>query len=138
CNTGQPRLRNRPGAITVGAGSLGREDSRMTARFWTNVGRMAGLALIAAVLVPAMASAASFQRVGPAPGGDDLAVIKGVPHVAYAASDGVHVAKLTSGNVWVQVGGAIRHASGFAVSSPSLTNDANGVPWLVWLEKDSD
>ena len=109
----------------------------MTARIRTNVGRLAGLALIVAALVPAAASAAGFQRVGPAPGGDDLAVIKGVPHVAWAAGDGVHVAKLMTGNVWVQVGGAIRHASG-AVSSPALTSDANGVPWLVWTERDSN
>jgi hypothetical protein len=109
----------------------------MTARFWTNVGRLIGIGLLLAALVPALASAASFQRVGPAPGGDDLAVINGVPHVAYATGGGVRVSKLTTGNVWVQVGGAIRHTNGAAVSSPSLTSDANGVPWIVWLERDS-
>jgi RTX calcium-binding nonapeptide repeat (4 copies) len=111
----------------------------MTGRFWTNVGRWVGLALLVAALVPAMASAAAFQRVGPAPGGDDLAVIKGVPYVTWAASNGVHVARLAGGNVWVPVGGAIRHASGRAVGGPpSLTSDANGVPWIAWTERDSN
>ncbi|HEY0631345.1 MAG TPA: calcium-binding protein [Thermoleophilaceae bacterium] len=110
----------------------------MTARFWTNVGRLIALGLLVVALVPATAGAASFQRVGPAPGGGDLAVVKGVPHVAWAAGDGVHVAKLTAGNFWQTVGAPIRHASGAAVSSPSLTSDANGVLWIVWLEKDSD
>ncbi|MEA2440982.1 MAG: hypothetical protein QOH76_2406 [Thermoleophilaceae bacterium] len=109
----------------------------MTARFWISVRRTTGIALALLILIPAAASAASFQRVGQAPGGDDLAVIKGVPHVAFAAADGVHVSKLTSGNVWQPVGGTIRHTGGAVVGSPSLTSDPNGVPWVVWTEVDS-
>src|SRR4051812_23280203 len=109
----------------------------MTARFWTNVGRLIGIGLLLAALVPAVAGAAAVPPVGPAPGGDDLPGIKGVPHAAYATRAGGRVSKLTTGNIWQQVGGAIRHTSGAAVSSASLTSDANGVPWLVWLERDS-
>jgi hypothetical protein len=109
----------------------------MAAQFWMNARRMAGIALALLALAPAAASAASFERVVQAPGGDELAVIKGVPHVAYAAADGVRVARLTTGNFWQPVGGAVRHKAGDPVSSPSLTSDPSGALWLVWTETDS-
>jgi hypothetical protein len=85
-----------------------------------------------------MASAADgWQRVGgAAPGGDDFAVIDGVPHVAWTSSTGVHVSRLDSApGPWESVGGPIRHAGG-VVAEASLASDSAGNPWVAWTETD--
>jgi hypothetical protein len=112
----------------------------MDARFWTNVRRLAGIAFAVLALAPAAASAQeSWHPVfGTAPGGEDLAVIDGVPHVTWADASGVHVAKLAStGGRWENVGVAFRHTPGAAVHTPALTSDPTGAPWVTWTENDS-
>ncbi len=90
-----------------------------------------------AVAVPATTG---WQRVGgAAPGGDDLAVIGGVPHVAWTDQAGVHVSRLDyAPGPWQPVGAPFRHAPGSAgaVADASLTSDPAGHPWIAWTEVD--
>ena len=111
----------------------------MAARFWTNARRIVGLALALLAVTAGAASAGSFQSFADPPGGDDFAVIDGVPHVAWTDAGGVHVARLdTASGPWRQVGTAFRHSPGSAraVADASLASNPAGLPWVVWTEVD--
>jgi hypothetical protein len=111
----------------------------MAARFWMNARRMAGLALALLALTAGAAHAASFQSFADPPGGEDLAVIDGVPHVAWTDAQGVHVARLdTASGPWHAVGAPFRHTPGSqgAVADASLASDPAGRPWVAWTEVD--
>lgn len=113
----------------------------MTALFWTAVRRCALLAaLCTALVLPAAAVAKPSWHAlnAPAPGGDSFAVVNGRPVVAYAAADGIHVAKAAlNGRSWQQIGAPIRQRAGAPVFSPDLAIDpASGRPWVAWSERD--
>jgi hypothetical protein len=95
-----------------------------------------GLACAALVGVPASAAAAdSWQRLGPAPGGESFTVIAGKPYVAYTSGKGVRVAKFTGGAAkWRKVGGPVRHNPRNGVEHPALVAGPHGQPWLTWTE----
>jgi hypothetical protein len=98
------------------------------------------LVACAATGTAAASVGSDWQRVGgAAPGGDDFAVIDGVPHVAWTDQDGVHVSRLDyAPGPWQAVGAPFRHAPGSsgAVADASLTSDAAGHPWVAWTEVD--
>src|SRR3954470_19101041 len=78
--------------------------SGMTRRLRKTAGVLVAAAIAVAILVPATAGAVTWQRVGAAPGADELATIRGVPYVAWTSPNGVHVAKLTTAGTWEPVG----------------------------------
>src|SRR6476619_5771535 len=95
------------------------------------------IALVCAALaaVPASASAAEWQRLGPAPGGASFVVVAGKPYVAYTSAKGVRVAKFTGGSKkWTKVGGPVRHSSSNGVGDPALVGGPHGKLWLAWAE----
>jgi hypothetical protein len=100
--------------------------------------RLAAAAAVACVALAAPAgasAAATWQRLGPAPGGNSFAVVAGTPYVTYTSSAGVRVAKFagTAGK-WRKVGGAVRHGRGNAVASPTVVAGPGGKAWLTWTE----
>lgn len=110
------------------------------ARVFSTLVRSAVLGCAAALLLlPASASAAPhWQKPAAAPGGGDIVVWNGAPVVAYAAADGVHVARATSnGKRWQPVGASVRHVAGAEVFDTDLAVDPRGRLWLVWTEADA-
>src|SRR4051794_35377700 len=89
------------------------------------------LALVTAALAPSAASAREdWSRLADPPGGDELTLVSGVPHVAYTSSAGVRVVRPSaSGDGWRQVGGPIRHMSGRQVFDPSMVQAPDGKLW---------
>jgi hypothetical protein len=90
-------------------------------------------------IAPALASAApQWQQLPDPPGGAAIALVSGVPYVAYASPAGVRVARPTpKGDAWRQVGGPIRHASGSAVYDPTIAQAPDKHLWVAWTEVDA-
>jgi hypothetical protein len=110
----------------------------MARSFWTSVRSFAVAATLLAALALPSAASAGPRTLAPPPGGDDIEVVAGAPAVAYAAPDGVHVARASkNGKSWQQLGGAIRHSAGAPVFDVDLAVAPDGRPWVAWTETDA-